>query len=158
IEARVVGRDDAPASHHRDRDFGAVGAPGIDGAQGTAAAAARARGASGAGQEGRRARGRDEKDDGARPPQPPATTTTTATAGRKQLGLVHRIPSPVGSVPWDLAEDRMSHELVVTAIGPDRPGLASEFAGHVLGAGANLADSRMVNLRGQFAILALVEG
>jgi glycine cleavage system transcriptional repressor len=52
----------------------------------------------------------------------------------------------------------MSNELVVTAVGPDRPGLASEFSGHIHAAGANLADSRMVNLRGQFALLALVEG
>lgn len=49
-------------------------------------------------------------------------------------------------------------ELVITAVGSDRPGLASEFAGHVHAAGANLADSRMVNLRGQFALVALVEG
>ena len=52
----------------------------------------------------------------------------------------------------------MSQELVVTAIGPDRPGIASDFAGHVHGVGANLADSRMMNLRGQFAVIALVEG
>jgi glycine cleavage system transcriptional repressor len=52
----------------------------------------------------------------------------------------------------------MTHELVVTAIGPDRPGIASDFTGHVHAAGANLADSRMVNLRGHFALLALVEG
>jgi len=52
----------------------------------------------------------------------------------------------------------MSQELVVTAVGPDRPGIASEVAGHVHAAGANLADSRMVNLRGQFALIALVEG
>ncbi len=52
----------------------------------------------------------------------------------------------------------MAHELVVTAVGPDRPGLASELTGHVHAAGANLADSRMVNLRGQFALVALVEG
>lgn len=55
----------------------------------------------------------------------------------------------------------MSHgmqELVITAVGPDRPGIASDFSGHVHAAGANLADSRMVNLRGQFALLALVEG
>jgi len=52
----------------------------------------------------------------------------------------------------------MSQELVVTAIGPDRPGIASDFTGHVHAAGANLADSRMVNLRGQFAVLALIEG
>lgn len=52
----------------------------------------------------------------------------------------------------------MSLELVVTAIGPDRPGLVSEITGHVHGAGANLADTRMVNLRGQCALIALVEG
>lgn len=52
----------------------------------------------------------------------------------------------------------MSQELVVTAMGPDRPGIASEFSGHVHAAGGNLADSRMVNLRGHFALLVLVEG
>lgn len=51
-----------------------------------------------------------------------------------------------------------SQELVITAVGPDRPGIASDFSGHVHAAGANLADSRMMNLRGQFALLALVEG
>jgi glycine cleavage system transcriptional repressor len=49
-------------------------------------------------------------------------------------------------------------QLVVTAVGPDRPGLVGEFTGHLFAAGANLADSRMVNLRGQFALIALVEG
>lgn len=49
-------------------------------------------------------------------------------------------------------------ELVVTAVGPDRPGIAAEFSGHVHAAGANLADSRMINLRGRFALVALVEG
>ncbi len=52
----------------------------------------------------------------------------------------------------------MSREIVITAVGPDRPGIASELSGLVHGAGANLADTRMVNLRGQFAIIALVEG
>lgn len=52
----------------------------------------------------------------------------------------------------------MSQEIVVTAVGSDRPGIASDFAGHVHAAGANLADTRMVNLRGQFALIALVEG
>ncbi len=52
----------------------------------------------------------------------------------------------------------MSQEIVVTAVGPDRPGIASDFTGHVHGAGANLADSRMMNLRGHFALIALVEG
>lgn len=52
----------------------------------------------------------------------------------------------------------MSQEIVVTAVGPDRPGIASDFAGHVHAASANLADSRMMNLRGHFALIALVEG
>ncbi len=49
-------------------------------------------------------------------------------------------------------------QLVVTAVGPDRPGLVGELTGVLHEAGANLADSRMINLRGQFAIVALVEG
>lgn len=49
-------------------------------------------------------------------------------------------------------------QLVITAVGPDRPGLVGEFTGQVFTAGANLADSRMVNLKGQFALLTLVEG
>lgn len=52
----------------------------------------------------------------------------------------------------------MAHQLVVTAVGPDRRGLVGEFTGHIHKAGANLADSRMVNLEGSFALLALVEG
>lgn len=52
----------------------------------------------------------------------------------------------------------MSHELVITAVGPDRPGIASDVAGQVHAAGANLADTRMVNFRGKFALIALVEG
>jgi glycine cleavage system transcriptional repressor len=52
----------------------------------------------------------------------------------------------------------MPQELVITAVGPDRAGIASDIAGHVHAAGANLADSRMVNLRGKFALVALVEG
>ena len=52
----------------------------------------------------------------------------------------------------------MPLEIVVTAVGPDRPGIASDFSGEIHAAGANLADTRMVNLRGQFAVIALVEG
>jgi glycine cleavage system transcriptional repressor len=48
--------------------------------------------------------------------------------------------------------------LVITAIGPDRPGLVGKFTGLLLEGRVNLADSRMVNLRGQFALIALVEG
>jgi len=48
-------------------------------------------------------------------------------------------------------------QLVVTAVGPDRPGLVDEFSGYLLDAGANLADSRMVNLLGRFALIMLAE-
>jgi glycine cleavage system transcriptional repressor len=49
-------------------------------------------------------------------------------------------------------------ELVMTAVGLDRPGLVGELTEHLFAAGVNLADSRMVNLRGQFALLVLLEG
>lgn len=51
----------------------------------------------------------------------------------------------------------MKEQLVITAVGPDRPGLVDELTGYLLEAGANVADSRMVNLRGRFAMLILAE-
>lgn len=48
-------------------------------------------------------------------------------------------------------------QLVITAVGRDRPGLVDALAGRLLDAGANVADSRMVNLRGQFALILLIE-
>ena len=48
-------------------------------------------------------------------------------------------------------------QLIVTAIGKDRPGLVGELTGHLHAAGANILDSRMVNLRGQFAVIVLLE-
>ena len=46
---------------------------------------------------------------------------------------------------------------IITAVGPDRPGLVGDLTGHLHAAGANLLDSRMVNLRGQFALVVLME-
>jgi glycine cleavage system transcriptional repressor len=48
-------------------------------------------------------------------------------------------------------------ELVITAIGPDRPGLIGKLTAALFEASANVADSRMVNLRGQFALILLAE-
>ncbi len=48
-------------------------------------------------------------------------------------------------------------ELVITAVGPDRPGLVGRLTAPLFDASANLADSRMVNLRGQFAVILLAE-
>jgi len=49
-------------------------------------------------------------------------------------------------------------QIILTAVGPDRPGIVADLSRHVHQAGASLSDSRMVNLRGHFALLALVEG
>lgn len=49
-------------------------------------------------------------------------------------------------------------QFILTAVGVDRPGLVADLTKHVHAAGASLADSRMVNLRGHFALLAMVEG
>jgi glycine cleavage system transcriptional repressor len=48
-------------------------------------------------------------------------------------------------------------QLIITAVGPDRPGIVGELTGHLHSAGANLLDSRMVNLRGQFAMVLLID-
>jgi glycine cleavage system transcriptional repressor len=47
---------------------------------------------------------------------------------------------------------------VLTAIGPDHPGLVDQVTRFVADCGGNLEDSRMVNLRGQFAMMMLVAG
>lgn len=48
--------------------------------------------------------------------------------------------------------------VVLTAIGPDHPGLVDVVTRYVLERGGNLEDSRMVNLHGQFAMVMLVGG
>jgi len=48
-------------------------------------------------------------------------------------------------------------QLILTAVGPDRPGIVGELTSHLHSAGANLLDSRMVNLRGEFAMMILLE-
>ncbi|MCC5830749.1 MAG: hypothetical protein JJU36_14985 [Phycisphaeraceae bacterium] len=47
--------------------------------------------------------------------------------------------------------------LVITAVGPDRPGLVDELTGFLHEAGVNIADSRMANLAGQFSLLLLIQ-
>jgi glycine cleavage system transcriptional repressor len=48
-------------------------------------------------------------------------------------------------------------QLIISALGPDRPGIVGELTAHLHAAGGNLLDSRMVNLRGEFAIMILLE-
>ena len=53
-------------------------------------------------------------------------------------------------------EDR--RYVVLTAVGPDRPGLVNEMSSLIRTAGANLEDSRMAVLGGEFAIILLISG
>jgi glycine cleavage system transcriptional repressor len=55
-------------------------------------------------------------------------------------------------------ENSQKSYLVLTAVGPDRPGLVSEISAAIHGAGANLEDSRMAILGGEFALLLLLSG
>ncbi|MEO6436664.1 MAG: ACT domain-containing protein [Tepidisphaeraceae bacterium] len=48
-------------------------------------------------------------------------------------------------------------QLIITAVGPDRPGIVGELTAHLHSAGGNILDSRMVNLRGEFAMMLLLE-
>jgi glycine cleavage system transcriptional repressor len=52
----------------------------------------------------------------------------------------------------------MDQHVILTAIGADRPGLVDEVSQFIFQRGGNIADSRMVNLRGQFAIMVLLSG
>jgi glycine cleavage system transcriptional repressor len=49
-------------------------------------------------------------------------------------------------------------QLVIAALGEDRPGLVDELSGWILDNGCNIADSRMTVLGGEFAVLLLVTG
>lgn len=49
-------------------------------------------------------------------------------------------------------------QLVLTAVGPDRPGLIGDLTRLFREHGVSVADSRMVNLRGLFAWLSLLDG
>ncbi len=53
---------------------------------------------------------------------------------------------------------RAESHLVLTAVGPDRPGLVKRISALIHEAGANLEDSRMAILGGEFALIVLVAG
>ncbi|HYH49107.1 MAG TPA: ACT domain-containing protein [Acidimicrobiia bacterium] len=48
--------------------------------------------------------------------------------------------------------------LVLTAVGPDRPGLVNGLSSLISEAGANIEDSRMAVLGGEFAMIVLISG
>ncbi|MCP4198636.1 MAG: ACT domain-containing protein [Proteobacteria bacterium] len=49
-------------------------------------------------------------------------------------------------------------QMVLTAIGPDRPGIVKEISSAIHESGANLEDSRMAVLAGDFALIVLFSG
>jgi glycine cleavage system transcriptional repressor len=57
-----------------------------------------------------------------------------------------------------LVTTQQASHLVLTAVGPDRPGLVRAISSVVLGAGASVEDSRMAILGGEFALIVLVSG
>jgi glycine cleavage system transcriptional repressor len=54
--------------------------------------------------------------------------------------------------------DRVLGYLVLTAVGPDRPGLVNDLSSLIRQAGANIEDSRMAVLGGEFAVILLISG
>lgn len=52
----------------------------------------------------------------------------------------------------------MDNYLVISALGPDRPGIIHRLAGVVAEAGCNTLDSRMTVLGGEFAVIQMVSG
>jgi len=52
----------------------------------------------------------------------------------------------------------MSTQLVISALGGDRPGIVNELSRNILDSGCNVEDSRMAVLGGEFAIMLLVSG
>jgi glycine cleavage system transcriptional repressor len=48
--------------------------------------------------------------------------------------------------------------MVLTAVGPDRPGLVNDLSTLIRAAGANIEDSRMAILGGEFAVILLISG
>jgi glycine cleavage system transcriptional repressor len=52
----------------------------------------------------------------------------------------------------------MGQELVITAVGEDRPGIVAAVTGVLLDHGCNLLDTSMTILRGRFAMMLVVSG
>ena len=52
----------------------------------------------------------------------------------------------------------MSSYLIITAVGPDRPGLVDELSARLAGRNLNIESSRMAVLGGEFAIILLASG
>lgn len=49
-------------------------------------------------------------------------------------------------------------QVILSAIGRDRPGLVGDFTRFMVERGLSIADARMINLQGQFAMILMVSG
>ena len=52
----------------------------------------------------------------------------------------------------------MNKNLVITALGNDKPGIVNELSKAILDKGGNITESRMMALSGEFAMMLLVTG
>lgn len=52
----------------------------------------------------------------------------------------------------------MTKHLVISALGNDKPGIVKSVSKHILQAGGNITDSRMMVLGDEFALIMLVDG
>jgi len=74
---------------------------------------------------------------------------------QSRAALVH--PGTMSDLSKE-SDDSVRPGLVLTAIGPDRPGLVKELASHVRSFEGNIEDTRMTKLGGEFAALMLITG
>lgn len=79
-----------------------------------------------------------------------ATGCMDSVALRADAGLASATLSSAESQPMS------SHALVITCVGPDRPGLVGEMTRVIAACDGNILDSRMALLGGEFAIIMLV--
>src|SRR5690349_17000100 len=56
------------------------------------------------------------------------------------------------------ASNTVEKHVVISALGPDRPGLVAEITHYVTERGGNIEDSRMAVLGGEFGVMMLVSG
>jgi len=56
------------------------------------------------------------------------------------------------------ASNTVEKHVVISALGPDRPGLVAEVTHYVTERGGNIEDSRMAVLGGEFGVMMLVSG
>lgn len=69
-------------------------------------------------------------------------------------------PVALAVIAFAIMDERrfMTHYLVVTAIGTDRPGIVNEVTRHVSGCGCNIVDSRLGIFGNEFTFIMLLSG